>query len=90
MEDCLNASQELREFVDHIGILVASNLMGLGSFSSSHEKILGMLGMHETVYANYAVDKADLLLSFGVLFDDRVTSKLESFASRASISSEDL
>jgi acetolactate synthase-1/2/3 large subunit len=64
--------------------------MGLGSFPSSHEKILGMLGMHGTVYANYAVDKADLLLAFGVRFDDRVTGKLESFASRASISSEDL
>jgi acetolactate synthase-1/2/3 large subunit len=87
---CLNASQELREFVDHTGILVASTLMGLGSFPSSHEKSLGMLGMHETVYANYAVDKVDLLLAFGVLFDDRVTGKLESFASRASISSEDL
>jgi acetolactate synthase-1/2/3 large subunit len=44
-----------------------------------------MLGMHETVYANYAVDKADLLLAFGVHFDARVTGKLESFASRASI-----
>jgi acetolactate synthase-1/2/3 large subunit len=70
---CLNASQELREFVDHTGILVASTFMCLGSFPSSHEKILGMLGMHGTVYANYAVDKADLLLAFGVRFDDRVT-----------------
>jgi acetolactate synthase-1/2/3 large subunit len=87
---CLNASQELKEFVDHIGILVASTLMGLGYFPSSHEKSLGMLGMHGTVYANYAVDKADLLLSFGVHFDDRVTDKLESFASCASLGSEDL
>lgn len=82
---CLNASKELREFVAHTGIPVASTLMGLGSFPSSHEKSLGMLGMHGTVYANYAVDKADLLLAFGVRFDDRVTGKLESFASRASI-----
>jgi acetolactate synthase-1/2/3 large subunit len=44
-----------------------------------------MLGMHGTVYANYAIDKADLLLAFGVRFDDRVTGKLETFASRASI-----
>jgi acetolactate synthase-1/2/3 large subunit len=79
------ASQELREFVDHRGILVASTLMGLGYFSSSHEKILGILGMHGVVYANYAVDKADMLLAFGVLFHDRVIGKLESFASCASI-----
>ncbi|KAJ6828675.1 acetolactate synthase 1, chloroplastic [Iris pallida] len=44
-----------------------------------------MLGMHGTVYANYAVDKSDLLLAFGVRFDDRVTGKLEAFASRAKI-----
>ena len=73
MEDCLNASQELREFVDHTCILVASNLMGLGSFPSSHEKSLGMLGMHGNVYANYVVDKANMFLSFGVHFNDRVT-----------------
>ncbi|GLJ15761.1 hypothetical protein SUGI_0259440 [Cryptomeria japonica] len=82
---CLNASQELREFVDYTGIPVASTLMGLGSFPSSDERSLEMLGMHGTVYANYAVDKADLLLAFGVRFDDRVTGKLEAFASRASI-----
>ena len=46
---------------------------------------LQMLGMHGTVAANYAVDKADLLLAIGVRFDDRVTGKLESFASRARI-----
>lgn len=44
-----------------------------------------MLGMHGTVVANYSVDQADLLLAFGVRFDDRVTGKLESFASRAKI-----
>ncbi|GAA0151885.1 ligase [Lithospermum erythrorhizon] len=44
-----------------------------------------MLGMHGTVYANYAVDKSDLMLAFGVRFDDRVTGKLEAFASRAKI-----
>eukprot|EP01018_Ginkgo_biloba_P003676 Gb_40080 [translate_table: standard] len=82
---CLNASQELREFVDLTGIPVASTLMGLGAFPSSDELSLQMLGMHGTVYANYAVDQADLLLAFGVRFDDRVTGKLEAFASRASI-----
>jgi acetolactate synthase-1/2/3 large subunit len=52
---------------------VAGTFMRLGYFPSSHEKILGMLGMHGTIYANYAMDKADLLVSFSVLFDDRVT-----------------
>ncbi|ERN09835.1 acetolactate synthase 3, chloroplastic [Amborella trichopoda] len=82
---CLNASEELRRFVALTGIPVASTLMGLGSYSCSDDLSLRMLGMHGTVYANYAVDKADLLLAFGVRFDDRVTGKLEAFASRASI-----
>ncbi|KAJ4728784.1 Acetolactate synthase [Melia azedarach] len=82
---CLNSSEELRRFVEITGIPVASTLMGLGSFPSSDELSLQMLGMHGTVYANYAVDKSDLLLAFGVRFDDRVTGKLEAFASRAKI-----
>lgn len=44
-----------------------------------------MLGMHGTVFANFAVDEADLLLAFGVRFDDRVTGKLETFASKARV-----
>lgn len=82
---CLNSSEELREFVRLTGIPVASTLMGLGAYPCSDELSLQMLGMHGTVYANYAVDKADLLLAFGVRFDDRVTGKLEAFASRAKI-----
>ncbi|GFQ03786.1 acetolactate synthase 1 chloroplastic [Phtheirospermum japonicum] len=83
---CLNSSEELRRFVELTGIPVASTLMGLGSYPGSDEQIaLQMLGMHGTVYANYAVDKSDLLLAFGVRFDDRVTGKLEAFASRAKI-----
>ncbi|XVF65594.1 hypothetical protein PTKIN_Ptkin09bG0261200 [Pterospermum kingtungense] len=82
---CLNSSEELRRFVELTGIPVASTLMGLGTFPSSDELSLQMLGMHGTVYANYAVDKSDLLLAFGVRFDDRVTGKLEAFASRAKI-----
>ncbi|KAK9684302.1 hypothetical protein RND81_10G200600 [Saponaria officinalis] len=81
----LNSSEELRRFVKLTGIPVASTLMGLGSYPCSDELSLHMLGMHGTVYANYAVDKADLLLAFGVRFDDRVTGKLEAFASRAKI-----
>lgn len=83
---CLNSSQELNRFVELTGIPVASTLMGLGAFPTSSEQFsLQMLGMHGTVYANYAVDKSDLLLAFGVRFDDRVTGKLEAFASRAKI-----
>ncbi|GAB2300227.1 Agglutinin-like protein 1 precursor [Dionaea muscipula] len=82
---CLNSSEELRKFVELTGIPVASTLMGLGSYPCSADLSLQMLGMHGTVYANYAVDKADLLLAFGVRFDDRATGKLEAFASRAKI-----
>ncbi|KAI3759495.1 hypothetical protein L6452_07364 [Arctium lappa] len=82
---CLDSSDELRRFVEVTGIPVASTLMGLGSFPASDDLCLQMLGMHGTIYANYAVDKSDLLLAFGVRFDDRVTGKLEAFASRAKI-----
>ncbi|XP_051147702.1 acetolactate synthase 2, chloroplastic [Andrographis paniculata] len=83
---CLNSSNELRKFVELTGVPVASTLMGLGCYPGSDEEhALQMLGMHGTVYANYAVDKSDLLLAFGVRFDDRVTGKLEAFASRAKI-----
>ncbi|RDX73304.1 hypothetical protein CR513_47110, partial [Mucuna pruriens] len=82
---CLNSSAELKRFVELTGIPVASTLMGLGAFPIDDEHSLQMLGMHGTVYANYAVDNSDLLLAFGVRFDDRVTGKLEAFASRAKI-----
>ncbi|KAA8542112.1 hypothetical protein F0562_023264 [Nyssa sinensis] len=82
---CLNSSEELRRFVELSGIPVASTLMGLGAYPCSDELSLQMLGMHGTVYANYSVDSSDLLLAFGVRFDDRVTGKLEAFASRAKI-----
>ncbi|CAI8601979.1 unnamed protein product [Vicia faba] len=82
---CLNSSEELNRFVELTGIPVASTLMGLGSYPIGGEHSLHMLGMHGTVYANYAVDSSDLLLAFGVRFDDRVTGKLEAFASRAKI-----
>ncbi|CAN0905957.1 Acetolactate synthase 3, chloroplastic [Linum grandiflorum] len=82
---CLNSSDELSRFVELTGIPVASTLMGLGSYPVGDDLSLQMLGMHGTVYANYAVEHSDLLLAFGVRFDDRVTGKLEAFASRAKI-----
>ncbi len=58
---------------------------GLGGFPSEHFLCLQMLGMHGTVYANYAVNEADLLLAFGVRFDDRVTGKVSEFAKHGKI-----
>ncbi|KAG8058935.1 hypothetical protein GUJ93_ZPchr0002g24123 [Zizania palustris] len=82
---CAASGDELCRFVELTGIPVTTTLMGLGNFPSDDPLSLRMLGMHGTVYANYAVDKADLLLAFGVRFDDRVTGKIEAFASRAKI-----
>ena len=60
-------------------------LMGLGAFRADDPLSLDMLGMHGSVYANYAVDQADLLLAFGVRFDDRVTGKVTEFAKHGKI-----
>jgi acetolactate synthase-1/2/3 large subunit len=79
------ASEELREFVNKTGIPVAMTLQGLGAIPSDHYLALGMLGMHGTVYSNYAINEADLLLAFGVRFDDRVTGKLSEFAKHGRI-----
>ncbi|GKC90528.1 acetolactate synthase [Tanacetum coccineum] len=64
---CLDASEELRRFMELTGIPVTNTLMGLGTFPASDDLLLRMLGMHGTVYANYVVDKSDLLLAFEVL-----------------------
>jgi acetolactate synthase I/II/III large subunit len=84
---CVNgeASEELKKFALRTGIPVAMTVMGLGVFPGDHPQSLHMLGMHGTVYANYAVDESDLLLAFGVRFDDRVTGKLEEFAKHGKI-----
>jgi acetolactate synthase-1/2/3 large subunit len=60
-------------------------MMGLSAFPRDHELALGMLGMHGTAYANHAVHDCDLLLAFGVRFDDRVTGKVSEFAKHATI-----
>ena len=80
-----NAHEELREFASKTGIPVAMTVHGLGSIPSDHYLSLNMLGMHGTVYANYAVNDADLLLALGVRFDDRVTGKLTEFAKHGRI-----
>jgi acetolactate synthase-1/2/3 large subunit len=80
-----DAAQELREFANKTGIPVAMTVHGLGAIPSDHYLSLNMLGMHGTVYANYAVNEADLLLALGVRFDDRVTGKLSEFAKHGRI-----
>jgi acetolactate synthase-1/2/3 large subunit len=79
------ASAELRAFAERTGIPVALTLLGLGAFASEHFLCLQMLGMHGTVYANYAINEADLLLALGVRFDDRVTGKVSEFAKHGKI-----
>jgi len=79
------ASAELREFAEKTNIPVATTLMGIGCFPQTHPLSLKWLGMHGTVYSNFAVDKCDLLLAIGVRFDDRVTGKVSEFAKHADI-----
>ncbi|HEX4130573.1 MAG TPA: biosynthetic-type acetolactate synthase large subunit [Pirellulales bacterium] len=75
-----DASAELRELIRKTGIPTTMTVMGLGAVPNEDPLSLDMLGMHGSVYANYAVDQADLLLAFGVRFDDRVTGKVSEFA----------
>lgn len=79
------ASAELIEFAERTQIPVATTLMGIGCFPETHALSLKWLGMHGTVYANNAVNEADLLLAIGVRFDDRVTGKVEKFCEHGEI-----
>lgn len=79
------AAAELKEFAELTGIPVGLTLHGIGNFPADHYLCLHMLGMHGTVYSNYAVNDADLLLALGVRFDDRVTGKLSEFAKHGKI-----
>jgi acetolactate synthase-1/2/3 large subunit len=81
----MDARDEVREFARKTGIPYTQTLMGLGVLPTHADQSLGMLGMHGTVYANYSVDQADLLIALGVRFDDRVTGKLDAFATRSRI-----
>lgn len=77
------ASSELKKFIKKTGIPVTLTLMGLGAYPATQPEFLGMLGMHGTKTANYAVDRCDLLIALGSRFDDRVTGKLDLFAPHA-------
>ncbi len=78
-----NASQQLTEFAISDRFPVTCTLKGLGAFPAPHPQWLGMLGMHGTRTANYAMDEADLICCIGARFDDRITGKLSEFAPHA-------
>ncbi len=80
-----DSNRELTELATRLTIPVTMTLMGLGAFPGNHELSMGMLGMHGTYTANMAVAKCDLLISVGARFDDRVTGKLDDFATNARI-----
>ena len=77
------ASDELRQLVKKTGIPITNTVMGLGSFPMDDPLSLKMLGMHGAVYANIAINHADLVIALGVRFDDRVTGKLAEFCKNA-------
>ncbi|MEV4638655.1 acetolactate synthase large subunit [Actinoplanes sp. NPDC049548] len=84
------ATDGLRKLAELTGIPVVTTLMAIGAFPDSHPQHLGMPGMHGTVPAVYALQKADLLVTLGARFDDRVTGKLDSFAPDAKVVHADI
>jgi acetolactate synthase-1/2/3 large subunit len=85
-----NASEALRKLADLTGIPVVTTLMARGAFPDSHPQQLGMPGMHGTVAAVGALQQADLLITLGARFDDRVTGKLATFAPKAAVIHADI
>jgi len=77
------AMAALREFVERTNIPLSTTLLGIGAFPASHPLNLGMMGMHGESWVNSAIQQADLLLAFGMRFDDRVTGNLASYAQNA-------
>ena len=85
-----NASKELMQLAELVGAPVVTTLMALGAFPDSHPQHYGMPGMHGTVGAVTALQKADLLITLGARFDDRVTGKLSTFAVNAKVIHADI
>jgi acetolactate synthase-1/2/3 large subunit len=79
------AHAEIQELAELFQIPVTTTLMGIGAFDENHPLSVGMLGMHGTAYANFAVSECDLLIAVGARFDDRVAGKLDEFASHAKV-----
>jgi len=77
------AMAEVREFAERAGIPVALTLLGIGAFPAAHPLNLGMMGMHGEAWVNHTIQEADLLLAFGMRFDDRVTGNLKTYAPNA-------
>jgi acetolactate synthase-1/2/3 large subunit len=84
------ACEQLRDLAELTGIPVVTTLMARGAFPDSHPQHLGMPGMHGTVAAVAALQRADLLIALGTRFDDRVTGKLDSFAPEAKVIHADI
>ncbi len=80
-----NAGKELLKFAEKIDSPIASTLLGISAFPNDHPKHLGWMGMHGTVQANRAIQNCDLIIAFGMRFDDRVTSKLDEYAKNANV-----
>ena len=80
-----NAADEILKLAENCSLPVTYTVMGKGAFPDNHFLNYGMLGMHGTVYANYAIHECDLLIAVGVRFDDRVTGKIETFAPDAKV-----
>ena len=85
-----NAAQELLQLAELVGAPVVTTLMARGAFPDSNQQHLGMPGMHGTVAAVTSLQKADLLITLGARFDDRVTGKLSSFAVNAKVIHADI
>ncbi len=79
------AEKEIKELAELMQIPVTTTMMGKSSFPEDHHLWIGMPGMHGAKYTNYAITETDLLIAIGVRFDDRVTGKLSTFASKAKI-----
>ncbi len=75
-----SAERELKQFAETAGIPIAQTLLGLGNFPATHPLCLGMMGMHGEAFVNMAIQEADLLLAFGMRFDDRVTGNLRTYS----------
>ncbi len=80
-----NASEYLQALAEKVQAPVTTTLTAMGAFPVDHPLFLGMLGMHGTKYANYAIQESDLIIAVGARFDDRVTGKIKSFATNAKI-----
>ncbi len=78
-----NAGAEVREFAEKANVPIAMTLLGIGAVPASHPLNLGMMGMHGEAWVNNAIQEADLLLAFGMRFDDRVTGNLRTYAPNA-------